>query len=226
MRLNVGRSNRKATRIVLVTAGFAICCTAGGTARAVPVGAGTGITNEANDSAGGRINVDQGSPVTLQPGTYVATAFRFDAGLAGDVTPFLARSSGTDTYVTLAVGSPQTIAAAAQDQTLPFGGAATFTLTTPTQVFAGIASQTQNPIALDNGTANNTDHEGGGQAPTSYVINPTPGGTVPPDGAFSNPNLGRTYAFSIEADLIPEPTGLALAAVGGVGLLSRRRRRV
>lgn len=192
-----------------------------GLARAAVIGPGTAIPNEARDSAGGRINVDQGSPLTLQPGTYTATLFNFDAGLAGDVTPFLATGGGaSNQYTAIAVGSTQSIAAAAQDQAIPFGGSNTFTLNVATEVFAGIASQTQNPIALDNGTANNTEHEGGGQAASSYVV--TLGGAVPPDGAFSNPNLGRTYAFSVTVE-VPEPTGLGLGMLG-LGLLARRRR--
>ena len=41
----------------------------------------------------------------------------------------------------------------------------------------------------------------------SYTV--TVGGTVPPDGAFSNPNLGRTYAFSVT--VVPEPASIGLA---------------
>lgn len=190
-------------------------------AQTFDVGPGTGIANDENDTAGGRINVDQGNPVTLEPGEYTATLFNFDAGVAGDVTPFLATGGAGNQYTVIAVGTDQTVAVG-QDQSLAFGGSNTFTITTPTQVFAGIASDTQNPIALDNGTGPNTDHEGGGQPAGSYVI--TLGGTVPPDGAFSNPDLGRSYAFSVSVQLIPEPSAFALGALG-LGFLGCRMRR-
>ena len=210
------------TRRLLLAGGLAVVGIAGA-AEAVVIGPGTGIPNDENDTAGGRINIDQGSPTTLQPGTYIATLFRFDARVAGDVTPFLATGGTNNQYTAIAVGAPQAIAAPAQDQSVPFGGSATFTLAAPTQVFAGIASQTQNPIALDNGTGPNTDHEGGAQPPTSYLV--AIGGPVPPDGAFSNPDLGRRYAFAVDVELVPEPAALSLGVFGVLGLLARRRPR-
>lgn len=214
-------------RLVALPTALALSAFAGAAAaQSVPVGAGTSINNDATDSAGGRINVDQNVPRTLQPGTYVATLFNFDAGVAGDVTPFLAvrpNAANTNAYVAIAVGTPQAIAAPGQNLSLPFGGSATFTLAATTQVFAGIASSTQNPIPLANGAAS-TDHEGGGQAATSYFV--TLGGNVPPDGAFSNPDLGRAYAFSIDVQLVPEPSLAAVTLIGaGVAQTLRRPRR-
>ena len=209
-------------RRLLLVGGLAVVGMTGA-AEAVLIGAGTGIPNDESDSAGGRINVDQGSPVTLQPGVYMATAFQFDALVAGFVTPFLATGGGANNqYTVIAVSNEIPVATPGQDQSAPFTGANTFTITAPTQVFGGIASQLQNPIALDNGTGANTDHEGGGQAATSYLV--TLGGNVPPDGTFSNPNLGRSYAFAINVELVPEPAALSLGVLGGLGLLARRRR--
>lgn len=202
-----------------------------GTAQAALVGPGFGIPNDANDSSGGRINVDESAPLALAAGTYVATTFQFDAGIAGDVTPFVAfrpDPANDDRYQVLAVGTAQTITGAAQDQTLPFGGTATFTLATPTTVYVGIASNTQNPIALDNDTAAPllTDHEGGGQAASSYIIPaPGPAGIVPPDGQFSNPDLGRRYAFGVDVQLVPEPSSAAVIGLLALGLCGVRRRR-
>ena len=194
-----------------------------GAAEAVLIGAGTAIPNDESDTAGGRINVDQGSPATLQPGVYIATAFQFDALVAGTVTPFLATGGGANSqYTVIALSNEIPVPNPGQDQSAPFTGSNIFTITTPTQVFGGIASSTQNPIALDNGTPANTDHEGGGQAATSYLV--TLGGNVPPDGTFSNANLGRTYAFAINVELVPEPAALSVGLLGGLGLLARRRR--
>jgi hypothetical protein len=202
-----------------LSAGLALCLA--GSAHAVLIGPDTTIPNDEVDSAGGRINLDVSSSVLLQPGTYAASLFNFDAGTAGDVTPFLATGSGNN-YTAIAVGLPRVIAAAAQDQSLPFGGSAVFTLLAPTTVFAGIANSNQNPIALDNGVGL-TEHEGGGQPATSYIV--TLGGPVAPDGSFSNPDLGRQYAFSIDVQAVPEPaTALSAALVGALCALRPRRR--
>ena len=192
------------------------------------VGAGTGIPNDTVDTmnTGGRINVDQGNPLNLPAGTYLVTTFSYDAGQTGDVTPFLAVSANasdpTDLYTAIAVGDTVNVAVAPlTDQTVPFGGSATFTLSTPRVVYAGIASSTQNPVFLDNDIGPNTDHEGANQA--NYVV--TLGGTVPPDGAFTNVQLGRSYAFSLNVELIPEPSAglLVLAAAALCGLRARKR---
>jgi hypothetical protein len=197
------------------------------TAAGSQVGPGTGIANDELDTpnTGGRINVDQGNPLNLPAGTYLVTTFSYDGGQTGDVTPFLAVSANgsdpTDLYTALAVGDTVNVVAPLPDQTVPFGGSATFTLSTPRVVYAGITSSTQNPVFLDNGTAANTDHEGAMQA--SYAV--TVGGSVPPDGSFSNAQLGRSYAFSLNVELIPEPSAglLVLAAASLYGLRRRKR---
>ena len=184
------------------------------------VGAGITIPNDELDGGGGRINVDTSNPLTLGPGTYTASLFNFDAGQSGDVTPFLATLTSGDLYEAIAVGADQTVSGVMTDASVPFGGSATFTLTATTTIYAGIASDTQNPIFLDNGTGPFTEHEGGGQPASSYVV--TLGGPVPPDGSFSNPNLARTYAFSVT--VVPEPTTFAAALLGSLVLGLRRQR--
>lgn len=189
-------------------------------AGAQTIGAGTGIANDEVDTpaTGGRINLDNTTPLTLGPGTYNATLFTFDAGQSGDVTPFLARETSPNVFQAIAVGATQNLLGFEQDTSVPFGGSAVFTLATTTTVFAGITSNVQNPIFLDNGVGL-TDHEAAG-AP-SYTV--TVGGTVPPDGSFSNPDLGRTYAFSVT--VVPEPSSIGLILLGATSLLGMRRRR-
>lgn len=189
-------------------------------ADAQQVGAGNTIPNDELDSSGGRINIDTSTPLTLAPGTYTASLFNFDAGTVGDVTPFLATLTSDNLYQAIAVGDDLAVTGLNTDASAPFGGSAIFTLTATTTVYAGIASDTQNPIFLDNNTSPFTDHEGGGQPASSYVV--TLGGQVPPDGNFSNPDLGRTYAFSVT--VVPEPTTLAGVLVVGAALGLRRRR--
>jgi hypothetical protein len=200
-----------------------------GSAVGAQVGPGTNIPNDTWDTVGtgGRINVDQGNPLNLPAGTYLITTFSYDAGTTGDVTPFLAVSANasdpTNLYTAIAVGNTvNVVAAPLTDQTVPFGGSATFTLNTPRVVYAGITSSLQNPVFLDLDTpAQNTDHEGT-MAP-SYDV--TVGGQVPPDGAFSNVNLTRSYAFSINVEVIPEPSAGLLVLAGSALCGLRRRRR-
>lgn len=208
----------KPVRSFLAVASLALLATS---APAQDVGAGNDtVGNELVDTGGGRINVDTSTPLTLAAGDYIALTFNFDSGIAGDVTPFLAVLTSPNVYQAIAVGNPQTITGVNIDANTAFAGSANFTLAATTTIFAGISSQTQNPIFLDDGTAQNTDHEGVGQA--DYTV--TVGGTVPPDGSFSNPDLGRTYAFSITVAPIPEPTALAATLLGGLALGLRRRR--
>jgi len=56
-------------------------------ASAQEIGAGNNIPNEEFDGTGGRINVDLSTPLTLPAGSYTATLFKYDAGVAGDVVP-------------------------------------------------------------------------------------------------------------------------------------------
>jgi len=133
--------------------------------------------------------------------------------------PFLAIDSGGGLYQAIAVGDTLDIPGVVTDASAPFGGSANFTLAATTTIFAGISSQTQNPIFLDNITGPFTDHEGANQGGYTVAV----GSTVPPDGSFSNPDLGRTYAFSVT--VVPEPTALAAMILGGLVLGVRRSRR-
>ena len=186
------------------------------------VGAGTSVFDELVDTpnTGGRINVDNTTTIFLTAGSYIATLFSFDAGQPGDVTPFLAVETSPNVFTAIAVGATQNLLGTELDTTVPFGGAAVFTLATDSTIFAGISSSIQNPIFLDNGIGT-TDHEAAG----AFSFEVTSGGMVPPDGSFSHPDLGRTYAFSIAVDAIPEPSSIAVVLVGAVGLLGRRCRK-
>lgn len=170
-------------------------------ASAITVGAGTGIPLEAVDTPGAnpRMNVDQSFTQVLQPGIYVVNEWSYAAGQAGNVTPFLATSSSADNYTVVAIGNEVTIAGAGT-ATAAFGRSNTVVITAPTTVFAGITSPTtQNPIFLDNGTGTQTDHD---NSPTPIA---NPGNAI---SGFSNANLGRTYAFSLDVQTRTSPLRL------------------
>src|SRR5688572_30653258 len=116
-------------RRLLMVAGLAVVGMTGA-AEAVLIGAGTGIPNDERDTAGGRINVDQGRSMLLQPGVYIATTFHFDALVAGTVTPFLATGGGANNqYSVIAVSNEVPVPTPGQDQLAPFTGSNTFTIT-------------------------------------------------------------------------------------------------
>lgn len=183
-------------------------------------GAGTGIKRETVDNADGpRINIDKSFSITLGPGTYSVTDFAFASGQAGEVTPFLAFDNGGGLEV-IAVGDTAAVGAGNLENLVAFGGDDSFTLTSLTEIFAGIANPLgqNNPVFLDNGTPGLTDHVVAGS-----VVNLTGPGQII---GITNPNLGRSYAFAIaiESAIVPEPTTGLLALLGMGGLAIRRRR--
>lgn len=180
-------------------------------AQAIPVGAGTGITLETVDTPGNqpRLNVDESFTISLNIGTYAVSDFSFAAGQTGSVTPFVAVGNGADNYRALASGDQVDIAAVGT-QTVAFGGTQFFSITSNnTTVHAGISNPpgSQNPIFLDNNTGTTTDHD----SSFTHVSAATIGDSF---GGFSNANLPRTYAFSLEvqdANLSRAGAGIGIA---------------
>lgn len=214
---------------ILAAAITAMMCLSVSSAEATLIGAGTGITLEVVDTPDGgpRINVDESYAVTLGAGPYQAVSFSFAAGQDGDAIPFLATLTGNnpDEYEIIALGNQVDISGAPVTQTVPFGGADTFTLDASTTVFAGFtnsAASPHNPIYLDNGTAETTDHDNAIEAALTSV-----GQLVgSPANPMSHPNLGRTYAFSIDVQPIPEPASFTLLVFGlSLMAVTLRRRR-
>lgn len=107
------------------------------------------------------------------------------------------------------------------DASVAFGGTTDFTITSNTQVFAGFQSLGgQNPITFING-ATNTDHDNPGYTQAELIVGFS---FLNLATAFTNPNLDRTYLFSITA--VPEPGSIAMVLLGSIagGLMIRRRR--
>ncbi|MFN0129767.1 MAG: hypothetical protein ACKV19_24135 [Verrucomicrobiales bacterium] len=206
-------------------------------ANAATIGAGVGTltlagannavdtpSNGSNDQS--RQNLDQSFFVSLPAGVYSATTWQFNAGQAGSVTPYLAVLTGADAYQIIAVGDAQVITGGfGVDTTVAFGGSNTFTLNAATDVYAGIVNPkevgSQNPIQTNLNSGSFMDHDNNNDGLMSPAVL---GGAV--DG-FGHTNLPRSYAFSINVDLIPEPSSALFMVVGLASTLligSRRRR--
>ena len=178
------------------------------------IGAGTGIAYTSVDTVntGPRTNVDRGSSLILEPGSYEAMDFSFAYGQSGAAIPFLARWIDEGEYEILAVGDPQTVTGSGL-LTVDFGGESRFVLDEPTRILAGFTGVNgfDNPVSYQNGTPTGTSHRSGA---VSAVVGQTVSG-------FSYLNLGRTYAFAIT--VVPEPSSIMILAAL-VGLLAVRRR--
>ena len=199
-------------------------------AKAISIGAGTDIPLELVDTPndGPRINIDEGHAATLDAGPYRVVSFSFAAGQDGDAIPFLATLTGNNPneYEIIALGDQVDISGAPVTQTVPFGGSDTFSLSASTTVYAGFTNSDaspHNPVYLDNGTAETTDHDNAIEEAITSV-----GQLVgSPANPISHADLGRVYAFSIDVQLIPEPSALVLLGfgLGLMALISRCGRR-
>ena len=187
---------------------LALCAGLASFAQAAAVGPGAGaVTASANgglDNPGGtRTNVDLTNSVFLQPGTYSASNFSFDAGQSGSVQPFIATGTGVngtsgDTFNVLAAGMDNSVSPSAfTPYSVPFGGTSSFTVPAGGErVYLGITnSAASNPVYIVN--SGRTDHQSPGFASPVTVGQTLTG--------FSNPYLGRTYAYSIEIQSADAP---------------------
>jgi hypothetical protein len=173
MKMRMERVSKRA-----IAAGVAAMFAA--SAQAANIGPGIGVSTTNADS-GNRLNVADDSGVLLGAGTYSVNGFSYNSTGTGDVVPFLATSNGTDSYDLLWIGS-----------SVPAGGTGTvngsvignFKLNSATQVFAGFYTANGGTVAFAN--SGTTDHNG-------TVTIPQGGNSI---AGFSNPNLGRTYAFA------------------------------
>ncbi len=192
-----------------------------GSAHADLIGPGPDITdaNDQDTPGGDRLNVDRTVFLELEAGTYKVSNWRlnvFDHTEDGTITPMLL--SGTPAaYTAEWIGSAFD---PTSDNIQTVAESGTFTLAATTDIYAGFftSSLGSGILALD---ANNS---GTGSSVTAHDITPEPptvaGDTVT---GISHANLARTYAFDINVDAIPEPSSLALIALGGAVMLLRRK---
>ncbi len=176
----------------------------------VPIGPGSDITDATDqDTPGGkRLNVDRSRLLNLSAGTYNVDDFRLNVHThteGGTIAPMLLTGTPAN-YTTLWVGSAFDPTSNG-DQTVSESGS--FTLASATDVYAGFFTSDTGSgiIALDGNNSGSgssaTDHDSSFTAPTG------PGQAVT---GFSNPNLGRTYAFEINVSVDDDGD---FAATGG-----------
>ena len=204
-------------------------------AHGASVGAGTGIlglenANNAVDTPSdgendqSRINIDDSFTVMLGPGEYTVPTWSFHAGQTGSAIPFLAVETAPDVYQLLSAGDQVDVGGGDLDvdMTVPFGGP-NFTLDAETQVFAGVVNPPaigmQNPIYTNLASGSTVDHDNNNNGGVQAAID-----TGVAEG-FGHANLGRSYAFSIDVNPVPEPTATypLLVLLGIAGLSLRRR---
>ena len=205
---------------------FALAAGVATNAHAADVGAGTGIlglpapnnqvdtpSDGANDQS--RTNIDDSFTLTLGPGTYEGTSWSYHAGQTGSVIPFLAVSTGADTYEYLSVGSQVDVDAGGLDVdvTVPFGGSA-FTLASSTELFAGIVNPpvagSQNPIYTNLASGSTVDHNNNAEGDITAQSPPVAGLGI--DG-LNHTNLARSYAFSIDVQEVVANASITWDAV-------------
>ncbi len=176
-----------------------------GDAAVIQVGAGADLSAGSLDGSGSRLNIDNSIYPAVDAGvTYDVLSFQYKASTnVGNVQPFLAVLTGTNTYEVIWVGPTL--------QSPPLGGIATvaydlgtyqITRPTDTDVYAGFNAST-NTVYYGAGV---TDHNN--QALFSIGV----GSTI---GPFSNNNLSRSYAF--EVNLSPAATAADTLTWDGSG---------
>ena len=215
---------------ITLGAAFAAISTAG----AVTVGFGPNLNNGAQDTPAGnsganqmRQNINITNTVDLAPGVYRATSWSYNAapdstvpGVTQPVFPFITRINSPGNHTVLASGATIDTEPGIQNG-VAFGGANdTFTIPLGgATIAAGIQNPSQagvqNSILTDT-SFGQTDHANSG----NFDDAASAGATL---DSRSFGGLTRTYGFSVEVELIPEPSSLALVGLGGLFLLRRRR---
>jgi len=205
------------------------------------------IGDDGDQTPAGPANLDSAVPMIIvdyQANLYTNTSggaetyslgnFNFYAQGNGDVTPFVALLTGAGTgvgdYDVLAVGTTRVGGGA--DFTaggvisLAFGGSGSISVPNGATLVGGIQQGTSNGnvVPFNSNSGLNTFITGGGGATDAGSVSVagdiTAGGTT-----WTSLSGGRNYEFTIEANLVPEPSTTLLipAALGGLLLMRRRR---
>lgn len=222
------------TKSISATLALSFCLLHAGQSQAGVIGPGD-VNIVANDEAASLIIVDLTTSQALSAGSYSASTFNYQFSkfggnvVGGTVAPFLATYDGSH-YNVIAVGDSVSdpIGGAGPFTSVTFGGSNTFTLGSTTTVFAGLYEKNitgyKQPIGFAAGGSSYSLYNSGFAGPGDVNF-PVVGSGI--SGGNAARTFARSYDFSIGviASPVPEPSSMALFAVGAIALFAHSRRK-
>ena len=220
----------RCTQRVLAFACLCVCLASTADAAIIGPGSSTaagildnGMSGGSNSFAG-RLNISR-EFTNLAAGSYNVKSFSWkelDESTNADLQPFLAKLTDATNrvYEILWAGPIGTGNGGAGEYSVSYMGES-FSLAAATDVYAGF-NQEANIIPFNiRSIVATTDHQGTELGPDFSL---TAGDSYT---GFSRPNLPREYAFDIEVEptAVPEPSSIAVFAIGAVGIVGLRIRR-
>lgn len=223
------------TKSISATLALTFCLLHAGQAQAEIILGPNGVDIAANDEAASLIVVDLTTSRAFSAGSYTAATFNYQFSqfggnvVGGTVAPFLATYDGSH-YNVIAVGDSVSdpVGGTGPFTSATFGGHNTFTLGSTTTVFAGLYEKNiagyKQPIGFAAGGSTYALYNSGFAGPGNVNF-PVVGSYI--SGGNGAGTFARSYDFSVGVipAPVPEPSSVAMFAVGAFALLAHSRRK-